>query len=218
MLVGEEQPVRLADRVAMWRGDRRIAAAVCACIALAAAVAWWQAGRGSTPAASVPPPTTTLARTRESTRASDKLIVDVVGAVARPGIVRVAAGARVVDVIDAAGGAKPNADTQQLNLAAPVADGARIAVPVIGQAPPPEVGATPPPAGSTPTGTSTGPVNLNTATAEQLEALPGIGPATAQAIVSDREAHGSFGSVDDLDRVRGIGAAKLAQLRDLVTV
>jgi competence protein ComEA len=214
--MGEEQPVRLADRIAAWRGDRRIAAAVCACIALAAAVAWWQAGRDSTSAAGVPPVATTAPRgLTTSTRASERLVVDVVGAVARPGIVRVAAGARVVDAIDAAGGARSNADLEQLNLAAPVADGTRIAVPVVGEAAAPSATT---PTGSAPASTSSGPVNLNTATAEQLEALPGVGPATAQAIVSDRAAHGSFGSVDDLDRVRGIGAAKLAQLRDLVTV
>ena len=140
---------------------------------------------------------------------------------ARPGVVRVRSDARVVDAIAAAGGAVPGADLARLNLAARVVDGARIAVPMVGEpALPVDPGAVSgiaesgPGAGST----SAGPVDINTATAAQLDALPGVGPATAAAIVQDRAAHGPFRSVDDLGRVRGIGPAKLAQLHDLVTV
>src|SRR5262249_31399618 len=104
-------------------------------------------------------------------------------------------------------------DLGQLNLAAPVADGTRIAVPVTGQTVPAVTND-----GATPATTAVaGPVDLNTATAAQLDTLPGIGPATAAAIVHDREENGPFASVDDLARVRGIGPAKLAQLRDLAT-
>ena len=178
---------RIADRVASWRGDRRVAGAPCACLALAAAFAWWRSGQSSTPSAarSKPPPAVTVpAAATSTTRAQTQLVVDVVGAVHAPGIVRVAAGARIFDVIDAAGGALPKADLAQLNLAALVADGTRIAVPLTGQPPPAADpgavtgGAAPSPA-SGGTNIPAGPVNLNTATAAQLEDLPGVGPATA---------------------------------------
>jgi competence protein ComEA len=182
-----------------------------ACLAVAAAVAWLRAGThaAASPAAaaspssvlsSAPPPPTTAAGA----------VVDVVGAVKHPGIERMADGARVVDAIAAAGGARHDADVEQLNLAARIVDGERIAVPRHGET----VAAPASPDGTTPDASA--PVDLNTATAEQLDALPGIGPATADAIIRDREAHGAFHSVDDLARVRGIGPAKLAQLRALV--
>jgi len=235
--VGEEEP--RPDWGARWhelrtalRSDRRVAAGLLACVALAAGVAWVRAGAAS----AKPPPTQVSSSLRSapsslavasttvgSTRPTGPLVVDVVGAVRRAGVVRVPAGARVVDVIAAAGGATADADLVRLNLAAPVADGARVAVPRVG-APAPAVdpsAVTGGPAGdgsAAPDPTSAGPVNLNSATAAQLDALPGIGPATAAAIVHDRETHGPFTSVDDLTRVRGIGPAKLAQLHDLVTV
>jgi competence protein ComEA len=152
------------------------------------------------------------------------VVVDVVGAVRRSGIVRLGAGARVVDAIAAAGGAVAGADLTRLNLAAVVADGARVAVPRLGApAPgidPAAVVGSAQAAGDTAPGTPSAdaPVNLNTASAAQLDSLPGVGPATAAAIISDRAEHGPFRSVDDLGRVRGIGDAKLDQLRKLVTV
>ncbi len=219
----------LGARFDAWRADRRVVAGVCACVAIAAGVAWWRAG--STHAAPpAPAPTTrpsaSAVVTTSSTRALAALVVNVVGAVRKPGIVRVAAGARVVDVITAAGGATPGADLTRLNLAAPIADGARVAVPAVGQpAPGVDPGAVTGGAGGSPEGGATGssggaggPVNLNTATADALDELPGVGPATAAAIVRDREQHGPFRSVGDLERVRGIGPAKLEQLHDLVTV
>jgi len=207
-----------------WRSDRRIAAALLACVALAAGVAWLRAG--TTTSSALPRPTPSSGPTRTfpvttTSRAAPALIVDVVGAVLRSGVVRLRAGARVIDAIAAAGGSAPDADLGRLNLAAVLTDGSRIAVPRAG-APAPGVdpsavsGAAPGAAGGAPTPAA--PVSLNTATAEQLDALPGVGPATAAAIIRDREAHGPFRSVDDLGRVRGIGAAKLAQLRDLVAV
>lgn len=135
------------------------------------------------------------------------------GAVNRPGVYVLPAGARVEDLITAAGGATPDADVDQLNLAALVADGERVYVPRRG-----EVVATQAPAGAE-TGEGAGPIiNLNSATAEQLEELPGIGPSTARAIVEHRNTHGPFREVDELLQVRGIGDAKLDQIRELVIV
>jgi competence protein ComEA len=220
----EEEPLSgLAARWHACRSDRRIVASLCACIALAAAFAWWRAGASGASVAAAPTAApnagvVTPPASSSSTTVASRLVVDIVGAVRAPGVVRVAAGARVVDAIAAAGGATAEADLTRLNLAAPVADGARIAVPRAGQpALPVDPGAV---SGGVPDdngGAAAGPVNINSATASQLDALPGIGPATAQAIVSDREQHGPFASVDDLARVRGIGPAKLAQLRPLVT-
>ena len=149
-----------------------------------------------------------------STAVQGPVVVYVAGAVARPGVYPVGAGARVADAVGAAGGTTPEADLDPLNLAARLSDGDRIFVPRKGQAPPPVVGPGPTGGGSTPSG----PVNLNTATAEQLEALSGVGPATAHAIVTWRQQHGRFRSVQDLLHVRGIGPAKLESLRDQVTV
>jgi competence protein ComEA len=134
------------------------------------------------------------------------------GAVARPGVYRLPPAARVTDLIDAAGGAAADADLDQLNLAATVADGERIYVPRRGEAP------VAPGGGATGAATPSGPVDLNRATAEQLDALPGVGPSTAQAILDHRTRTGRFRSVDDLLEVRGIGPAKLEQLRPLVKV
>ena len=227
-----ELPIRLTDRLQQWRNDRRMVAAVCACIALAAGVTWWRAGASRAAPPPAPPLTTTAGTDLTTTSASAPaatVIVAVVGAVRAPGVVRVPAGSRVFDAIAAAGGASPNANLAALNLAAPVPDGARVAVPRRGQpAPAIDPGAVTggPGSGSgSATGSDAGgdgasgsPVNLNTANASELDALPGIGPATSAAIISDREQHGPFRTVDDLARVRGIGPAKLEQLRNLVTV
>jgi competence protein ComEA len=138
------------------------------------------------------------------------LVVDVTGAVRRPGVYRLPQGARVTDAIARAGGATPRADTALVNLAAPLADGEQVLVPrrVAGVAP----GA----GGGPSTPAATGPVHLNSATVEQLDALPGVGPVTAQKIVDYRQAHGAFTSVDELDAIPGIGPAKVADLREVV--
>ncbi len=145
----------------------------------------------------------------------------VAGAVAQPGLRTVPAPARVADAVAAAGGPSPDADLDRLNLAAPVADGQRIYVLRHGEATePPVAGGAGTGAGgaSGASGAGAGPVNLNTATAEQLDTLPGVGPATAQAIITYRQQHGGFRRVDDLLDVRGIGDARMEQLRPLVTV
>jgi competence protein ComEA len=144
--------------------------------------------------------------------ASAPLVVDVSGAVRRPGLQRLPRGARVADAIAAAGGALPRADVDAVNLAAPVADGVQVLVPRRAAAG--GAGAAESAGGGV--SASGGPVDLNSATAEQLDALPGIGPSTAAKIVEYRQAHGAFHSLAELDAVPGIGAGRLAQLKGLV--
>ena len=136
-----------------------------------------------------------------------RLVVDVVGAVRRPGLYRLPQGSRIADAVARAGGATAKADVQLVNLAAPLADGTQIVVPARAA-----VAASAPVAPGAPAG----PVHLNTATLEQLDALPGVGPVTAQKILDYRQQHGAFSSVDELDAIPGIGPARLDQLRDLV--
>jgi competence protein ComEA len=152
------------------------------------------------------------ARASPTTSAVAQILVQAAGAVARPGVYHLASTARVADLLRAAGGPSADADSQALALAAPLTDGERVYVPRAGEAV-----ATPGSAGS-PSSTVLLKVNLNTATAEQLDALPGVGPAIAAAIVDYRTRHGPFHSVDDLLDVRGIGPAKLDGFRDLVVV
>jgi competence protein ComEA len=155
--------------------------------------------------------------TAPSTTEATEVVVDVEGAVVQPGVHRLPSGARVTDAVAAAGGLSPTADGARLNLAAPLQDGQRVYVPAVGQDPPPVVGPSGPgEAGAS--GEPTGPVNLNTADADALDALPGVGPATAAAIIEHRKEIGGYTSVEQLLDVRGIGEAKLDQLRPLVTV
>ena len=144
---------------------------------------------------------------------ADQVTVHAAGAVTSPGVYRLPAGSRVSDLLSAAGGATADADLDQLNLAAPLADGERILVPRRGESVAEAAAGLADAAGA-----RAMKVDLNTATAEELDTLPGIGPATAEAIIRHRETHGRFRSVTDLLEVRGIGEAKLAQLRPLVKV
>jgi competence protein ComEA len=153
-------------------------------------------------------PTSTVASAPAS--AGKPVVVDVVGAVRSPGLYRLTEGARVADALARAGGTTPKAQLELVNLAAPISDGEQIVVPRRG-APAPAAAGT----GSA-NGVPSGPVHLNTATLEQLDALPGVGPVTAQKILDYRQEHGAFGSVDELDAIPGIGQARLEQLRDLV--
>ncbi|HEX2047115.1 MAG TPA: helix-hairpin-helix domain-containing protein [Acidimicrobiales bacterium] len=145
--------------------------------------------------------------------------VHVAGQVANPGVYAVPAGGRVADAVVAAGGPSVEADVEQLNLAARVSDGERVYVPRKGEAPPVVAAASAPTTAAGGKGAGPGtPVDLNTATAEQLEALPGVGPATSRAILAYRASHGRFRSVTELLEVPGIGPAKLETLRPLVRV
>jgi competence protein ComEA len=139
------------------------------------------------------------------------LIVDVAGAVRTPGVYEFAEGERVVDAIERAGGPRPKADLSLLNLAAPLVDGTQILVPKIG----PAVTGVP---GETAPGSATGLININTASATELETLSGIGEVLAATIVEYRTQNGPFASVDDLLDVSGIGPATLEEIRDQVTV
>lgn len=174
----------------------------------------------STPAASSS--TTTGADSSEdepeSSAATGKVVVDVAGKVREPGIVSLREGSRVADALKAAGGPRNRrVDMSALNLARVLVDGEQIIVGL-----PPVAGATTPPVGSattagpgvTPPGT---PINLNTATLEQLETLPGVGPVTGQAIIDWRTENGQFTSVEELLEVNGIGEVTLEDLRELVT-
>jgi competence protein ComEA len=155
---------------------------------------------GGTPAAAAPASTTVL-----PPPAPARLLVHVVGAVRHPGVYQLADGARARDAVAAAGGATHRAALDGLNLAARVADGEQVVVPVRGHARP--VGAPAVPG-------RPAIVRLNEADAAALDALPGVGPATAQRIVAWREQHGPFATVDGLLDVPGIGEAKLAAMRE----
>lgn len=156
------------------------------------------------------------------------VVVSVVGLVNTPGLVTLTAGDRIADALEAAGGAVDGADLVGLNLARQVVDGEQIIVGLAAPAGSPSPmgssvsSAMPPeqafPAAPNATAAPGAPVNLNTATPEQLDALPGIGPVTAAAIIAWREANGTFTSVDQLSEVDGIGPARLDKLRDLVDV
>ena len=145
--------------------------------------------------------------------AAPALVVAVTGRVRRPGVVTLPAGARVIDAVQAAGGPAPGADLALLNLARKLADGELVVVGVPGAA---DQGANP--AGTSGPNAANGRVDLNSATMEQLDALPGVGPVLAQRILDWRAANGPFNSVDQLREVTGIGEAKFSDLRERVTV
>jgi competence protein ComEA len=206
---------RLEERLQGW--DRRELAglAVIAVLVVAGAGFWYvrslpshveiRSTGGRASAAASPEPTATPVA----------LLVHVAGWVHRPGVYELREGQRVIDAIDAAGGAKAGADLTAINLAALVTDAQQIVVAKRGAAGP----------GASSSGTTTGPgaggtelVNINTATLDQLETLPGIGEVLAQRIIDYREENGPFGSVEDLLDVSGIGDATLAELKPLITV
>jgi competence protein ComEA len=141
--------------------------------------------------------------TVSSSGSSGDVVVDVTGAVARPGVYRLPAGARVTDAVERAGGASGGALLEAINLAARLADGQQVVVPKRGPAGAPLA------AGAS----EEGPISLGTATVEQLDTIDGIGPVTAQDIIEFRDEHGGLSSIDQLDQVSGIGPATMESLR-----
>ena len=135
------------------------------------------------------------------------LVVDVTGAVARPGVYRMPAGSRVDDAVKRAGGATGRAELEAVNLAARLADGQQVVVPERGAAG----------AAASAAGGEDGPISLGTATVEELDTIDGIGPVTAEDIVEFRDEHGGLASVDQLDQISGIGPATMEALRERLT-
>jgi competence protein ComEA len=184
---------------------RQLFGAAAACVVLLLLVLRHLGGGG----ASAPVVTPVQPAAKPKSVAPKLLVVDVAGAVRHPGVYRLRSGLRIDDAIAAAGGTKAKAQLGTVNLAAPIADGEQIVVPGRGVAVAP-AGA--PASGSSPSA----PLDLNSATLEELENLPGIGPVTAQKIVDYRQQHGAFHSVAELQGVPGIGPAHMAQLKGLV--
>lgn len=206
----------LRGRVALEPGPLAVVAVL---VALGlAATAWWvlQDRPTPVPARTVAPGSPLVTPEAPSAAGAvaptGDVVVDVAGKVRRPGIVVLAAGARVVDALEAAGGMRRGAEVTDLNLARVLVDGEQI---LVGVSPAPGLAASSIPAAPSAPGPL---VNLNTAGPTELDALPGVGPVTAQAILDWRTEHGGFASVDQLLDVSGIGEATLAELAPLVTI
>jgi competence protein ComEA len=225
---------RFVDRVRELRGDPRVGIAALVVVAIAAGFIWYRLGAADSGEASTTrrAPTTTAPTSGSAaagsstangsssggTKKGERVTVHVAGAVAKPGVYDLDAAARVIDAIEAAGGGAPDADLNRLNLAAKVADGQRVLVQRVGEAAP---AGSVSPGGSGSAGGSADPsglVSLNSATQAELEALPGIGPSLAGAIITERERRGGFRSVNELRDVRGIGEKRFADLKDKVTI
>lgn len=197
---------------------RRLAAIVL--LVLVVAVAVWRHASSGAPAAGaavqVAPlrPRAPDAAARVTGAAARRIVVDVAGAVRRPGLYRLRRDARVADAVARAGGLTRHAERTAVNLAAPLADGEQVVVAARGAA----GTAVSAPSGGAGGGAAvpSAPVSLSVATAEQLDTLPGVGPVTAQKIIAYREQHGPFTSVAQLDAIPGIGPARLDELRGLV--
>lgn len=186
--------------------QRRLVAIVLVLVVAIVLVAKHAQHGGATPPLAVAPLSGTTGAAPSPARARPPgLVVDVAGAVRRPGVYTVPSGERVVDAIARAGGFTAHADRTAVNLAAPLVDGEQVVVAGAGAG------------GASGSSFASGaPVSLNSATAEQLDTLPGIGPVTAQKIIDYRTQHGPFTSVDALDAIPGIGAARISELQGLV--
>jgi competence protein ComEA len=197
---------------ALTPAQRRLLAAALVLVGALVLVAPRLVHRGGqwshTPCSHIPCALAPPLRVARTVRTAPRLVVDVAGAVRRPGLYRLATGTRVDDAVAAAGGGTARADLTAVNLAAPLSDGEQVLVPARGAAG--AAGAAGASAGSTI-------VDLNSATAEQLDTLPGIGPSTAAKIIAYRQQHGAFHSLAELDAISGIGPSKLAELKGLVS-
>ena len=211
------------------RDPRRLAAWAVAALALLLLSAWYVTR--SRPSADAAPPPAAAIDVDEGDGGSGRVMVDVAGAVHRPGVYRLSSDARVEDALQRAGGPTRRADLGQVNRAAKLEDGRQILVPVrprassataaAGEVAPAASasGAGAPAESGTAAGSAPGqPLNLNTATLEQLDTLDGVGPATAQKILDYRTEHGGFGNVDELDQIPGIGEKRLAAMRERLRV
>lgn len=215
---------RLIDFI-HWIGFSRILASAFGVVVMVVGVWWVVRVPPPPPEASIPFATTTLAITSHaSPDVSPQITVYVSGEVVKPGVYVLMATARVIDALQAAGGATNQADLVVVNLAAPLVDAAQVFIPRKGSTPRvtlarPHPGVNLPVAVSgNDSGSNSGIVDLNSATLFDLDALPGVGPSTAQAIIDYRAANGPYASVDDLLNVRGIGPSKLAAMRARVRV
>ncbi len=237
----DSETERWRDRLRWDPGRRGLVALALAVVVVLAATGWWlAAGRpkampitasGPGPTASIDateskpessaamvsaaPPVTAASSVAVASASAGVVVVDVAGKVRRPGVYTLPPGARVYEALRAAGGVRHGASTLSLNLAAVLQDGQQIVVgaPATAVAPMPVTGS----AGTASSGPAA-PIDLNTATLEQLESLPGVGPVLGQNILDWRAAHQQFTSIDQLGDVTGIGDIRLAQLRPLVTV
>jgi competence protein ComEA len=164
------------------------------------------------PASALPPPSRAAATASPAAAASaaNTILIDIVGAVHKPGVYDFPQGARVIDAVRAAGGFTPDAEPQAINLARPLVDGEQIVVLKKGEAPAMAAGGSAQQPG--------GKLNINSATESDFDGLPGIGPVLAQKIVAYREQHGPFHSIQDLMKVSGVGPKKFDSLKDLITV
>lgn len=155
-------------------------------------------------------------RSGEASTSGGEVLVDIAGAVRRPGVYELPRTARVLDAVRRAGGATSRANLAAINRAAPLVDGQQIVVPErsVGEA----AGNVSPSSSTASASTPMSPVSINSADVAALDALPGIGPVTASKIVADRAAHGPFRRIDDLDRVSGIGPATIERIRSSLTL
>ncbi|WP_258863098.1 ComEA family DNA-binding protein, partial [Marinitenerispora sediminis] len=214
------------ERPRLGRAGVRALAVVC--VAAALVTCWFLLrSRAEPESAPLPPeavpsvaagaaPTAPAAAPSTAAAPAGEIVVHVGGRVKRPGVVTLPAGSRVGDALDAAGGVEGVADTGLLNLARPLVDGEQV---LVGVTPSPGDPAAAPAAGPGTGGTAAGvPLDLNTATVEQLDALPGIGPVLAERIVAHRTASGGFRTIEQLQDVTGIGERRFAELRDLVRI
>lgn len=225
-----ERVKRMDSLAGKLLGHKAVVVAMLVVIAMASGLAMASFGgesggvsfeRAEGSGSSVEPGSGDDSRDRESDGSSHKasaeseVYVDVDGAVASPGVYRLKDGARVAQAIDAAGGLAPEADVTGLNRASKVTDGQKIYVPKVGEQQAVAAGGAVVASG---TNDTAGLININTASAAELQTLSGIGPSVAQSIIDERTKNGPFASVDDLMRVSGIGEKKLAKIKDCICV